>query len=221
MGGRRIHHARVEIGPLLKDTGVTDRFDGKGHLILDVETAEVGDELSTKGSAQIRIFDGTIKGLNLRELYLQAKQIYNQRRGKEQAVATDDREEFRFTELTGTLLFDDVQAANDDLYVKSPLFRITGEGQANLSTNELDYLINTTVVETAKGQGGEELVELKGINIPIRVSGNLDSPVYQLDVVKFAQGLAQERMEREVEKLEEKLEKKIQQKLGEQLKKLF
>lgn len=208
---------QVDIGPLLADTGVTDRLAGKGRLALDIRAEEVNGQPKTRGNADFHFYDGAVRGFDLRKIYLQARQIYNQQRGKEQAVATDDREEFKFTEMTGTLAFDEKSASNGDLLIKSPLFRITGEGTADLSANRLDYLVNATVVESAKGQGGEELSDLKGVTLPIRITGALESPVYRLDVGKLLQGVVREQVNKETEKLEKKLEEK----LGNELQKLL
>lgn len=206
---------QVEVGGLLADTEVTDRITGKGQLELDVVAIEVGGQPQTKGTARFHFFDGAIKGFNLRKIYLQAKKIYNERKGREEEVASEQQEVFKFTEMKGTLEFNERTASNDDLEIKSPLFRITGHGQADLAANQLNYLVLATVVESAKGQGGEELGELKGVTLPIRISGGLDSPVYTLDVATILKLTLQRRVEQEVE---EKLEEKLQEKLGDELK---
>lgn len=213
---------QVQVGDLLADTGVSDRISGKGQLDLNIVAIEAGGEPRTKGEARFHFFDGAIKGLDLRRIYLQARRIYNERKGREEEVETDDSEEFRFTELKGTLDFDERTARNDDLDIKSPLFRINGRGQADLSANRLDYLLLATVVESAKGQGGEALAELRGITLPIRISGGLNAPVYSLDVATILKLALQRRVEKEVEeKLQEKLGDELQEKLGDELQKLF
>jgi|GEM_PF-5192042 len=213
---------RVQVGSLLADTGVTDRISGTGRLDLDVVATEAEGEPRTRGLARFHFFDGAIKGFDLRKIYLQAKRIYNDRKGREEEVETDDREEFRFTEMTGTLEFDEKLASNDDLEVKSPLFRINGRGQADLSANRLDYLLLATVVESTKGQGGEELSELKGVTLPIRISGSLDAPSYTLDVAEILKLALRRRVEKEVEKkVQEKLGDELQEKLGDELQKLL
>ena len=153
---------------------------------------------------------------------MQAKKIYNERKGREEEVASEELEEFKFTEMKGTLEFNERTASNDDLEIKSPLFRITGRGQADLAANQLNYLVLATVVESAKGQGGEELGELKGVTLPIRISGGLDSPVYTLDVATILKLTLQRRVEKEVEeKLQEKLGDELKDQLGDELQKLF
>ena len=136
-------------------------------------------------------------------------------------METDDAKEFRFTEMSGTLVFDERVASNDDLNVKSPLFRINGRGQADLAVNELDYLLLATIVESARGQGGEELSDLEGVTLPVRVSGSLQAPVYTLDVAEILKLALRRQVSKEQKKLEQKLEKKIEEKLGEGLLKLF
>lgn len=109
--------------------------------------------------------------------------------------------------MTGELTFHQRLASNDALYVKFPLFRITGKGQTDLGANALGYLIDPTVVESAKGRGGEELQVLSGVSIPIRVSDSLQAPLYQLDAAKLLEGLVQAWVQKETQKSEQKLEK--------------
>ena len=113
--------------------------------------------------------------------------------------------------MAGTLIFDQGVVRNQDLVLKSPLLRIAGQGQADLVSERIDYTLNTTLSATAEGQGGKELTDLKGITIPIKVSGTFDDPSYAPDVA----GLAKAKAERALEKNKEKITEKLKEKLGE------
>jgi AsmA protein len=54
----------------------------------------------------------------------------------------------------------------------------------------VDYLVTATVVATAKGQGGEDLSDLAGIPIPIRVTGSFQKPKYTLDFSSLSEAVA-------------------------------
>lgn len=83
--------------------------------------------------------------------------------------------------MTGKLTLNEKLAENNHLYVKSPLLRIAGERQADLAADELDYLVATTVAESAREQGGDEARDLRGVAIPVLVSGSLRGPVHRLE----------------------------------------
>ncbi|MGV2482458.1 UNVERIFIED_CONTAM: hypothetical protein IGO34_37315, partial [Salmonella enterica subsp. enterica serovar Weltevreden] len=62
------------------------------------------------------------------------------------------------------------------------MFRVAGEGQFDLVNETINYLAKPTIVNTISGQGGKGLEQLKGITIPIRLSGNLYKPKVSLDL---------------------------------------
>jgi AsmA protein len=107
--------------------------------------------------------------------------------------------------------------SNNDLQAKSPLLRIEGEGSANLVTEQLDYTLHTTIVATAEGQGGKELENLKGLTIPIRVSGTFSDPKYRPDLASIAKARAKKELEKQQERLKSKAEEKLKDKLGKDL----
>ncbi len=211
----------VELGELLKTLEITSDVVGKGDLSMDMVAQERGGAQTVNGTARFQIRDGTVKGVNLRKLVMQAKQIYNQVKGREAEVEMEDKDEFQFTEMTGTIKFNEKIATNDDLSVKSPLLRVTGNGQADLVASTLDYLIRINVVETSKGQAGEELADLKGVTIPVRVKGKLEDPTYRLDVETLLKDAAKREVEKKLDEKKEILEKKLDEKLQKGLEKLF
>jgi AsmA protein len=137
----------------------------------------------------------------------------------EAAAPVAEVEQTDFSELSGSLRFDGGKVRNDDLSMKSPALRIAGEGGADLVKQEVDYLLTTTIVGTSKGQAGAELAELKGVPIPIRVSGPFASLKFRPDLTAAmkarAQGEAQRVIEQEMEK---RLGDKVPQELRDTLK---
>ena len=93
--------------------------------------------------------------------------------------------------------------------MKSPYLRITGDGAANLVSEVLDYRVTATVVKSGKGQGGEDLTDLKGIAIPIKVSGTFSEIKFRPDLA----GLLAARANKELEKHKEELREKAAEKL--------
>jgi len=65
--------------------------------------------------------------------------------------------------------------------LKSPLLRVGGEGEINIGADSLNYLVKASIVGTSKGQGGRETEDLRGVTVPVRVTGPLSAPSYKLD----------------------------------------
>ncbi len=205
----------VRIGSVLNAAKITDRVDGAGDLSLSATIEQQDGGQTVQGETQFALQQGTVKGVNIRKLMLQARDIYNRVKQREQVPHTDDpeQEQFQFTEMKGSVQFDQQKAINRDLKVKSPLLRALGSGEADLLHRKLDYNVEVHVVESVRGQGGEELAELRGIPIPLNISGTFQKPQYRLNVDRLLQLVLQKQIQKEQRKLQQKIEDKIQNKL--------
>jgi AsmA protein len=192
----------ISIGPLVKDLADSDIVEGKGDVAADVITQ--GNTVSAlkqalNGSASLKLADGALKGIDIAGSIRSAKARLGALRG-EQTQAADSRARTDFSELTATFKIVNGVARNNDLDMKSPLLRVGGEGEINIGADSLNYLIKASVVGTTKGQGGRELEDLRGVTIPVRVSGPLAAPSYKLDFGRAATDTAKQRLTDELEK---------------------
>ena len=90
--------------------------------------------------------------------------------------------------------------------MKSPLLRLAGAGKINLVQENLDYRLKTSIVGSLKGSGGEDLKNLKGVTIPIRVKGPFSDPSYKPDLsAALSDSIEQKAKERIEDKLKNKL----------------
>ncbi|HSO07346.1 MAG TPA: AsmA family protein [Pelomicrobium sp.] len=193
----------VQVGPLLTDAGVTDRLEGRGRVRVDLAGAAPSVDALKKalaGTASFALHDGAIKGINLEKTIRQVKAVSRQLRGKEPPPPTESGDRTDFTELTGTFHLKDGIARNDDLAGKSPLLRLAGDGTVDIVANTLDYRLKATVVGTAKGQGGKDVDALKGVTVPVQISGPLAQPMYTVDVGAVAGDAATQALQKELEK---------------------
>jgi len=192
----------VSVGPFLKDLADNDLLEGKGNVILDVTTQ--GNTVSAlkkalNGTADVKLADGALKGIDIAGSIQGAKAKLGALRG-EQTQAADSKQRTDFSELTATFRIANGIARNNDLDMKSPLLRVGGEGEINIGADSLNYLVKASIVGTGKGQGGREADDLKGITVPVRVSGPLASPSYKLDFGKAATDTAKQRVTDELQK---------------------
>jgi uncharacterized protein involved in outer membrane biogenesis len=182
----------IQAEPLLTDLQGKSRLRGRGDLSMKLTASGANSQLLTQsvnGDIGFRFNDGAIRGVNIGKLM---RQLENG------VFANVDSESTDFTELSANLKCTDGVCSNDDLSMKSPLVRLGGKGvMVDLRNNTIDYVIQATLVGTAAGQGGEDLGVLKGVTIPIKVSGPTASPKYGID---FG-GLLKKKAEDEVKKL--------------------
>ena len=71
-------------------------------------------------------------------------------------------------------------AQSDDLDVKSPFLRIGGAGRLDIGRGRVDYTARVTVIDSAAGQGGAGLDALRGVTVPVALSGPLDAIDWQI-----------------------------------------
>lgn len=203
----------IQIGPLLKDLQGKDTLTGTTRIRATLSAAGQTPEAlkqSLNGNLDFGFTDGAVKGINLAALIRRASA---QLKG-EPAPQEDGPDQTDFSEVTGTATVANGVISNKDLAAKSPLLRVQGEGQVDLNREALDYLLTTKVVGSLKGQGGKALDELKGVSIPVQISGTFANPNYKVRLDKVLK-------ESTEQKVKEKLEKKLEKKFGDQFKGLL
>jgi AsmA protein len=206
----------IQAGPLLKDLTGDDRLRGTADL--SAKLTAVGDTpdamtATLNGDAAFAFTNGAVKGINIVRLIRQAKATL---KGKPRPPE-EGPDETEFSELRGTATVTNGVVRNDDLTAMSPLLRVAGKGSADLPAEKLDYRLNTKIVGSLEGQGGKELDELKGLEIPVRIFGSFSEPQYKVDLAKVLEGQAKEQVEKQIDKQQEKLQEKLQDKLGDEL----
>lgn len=221
--------AGVQVGPLLKDALQKEPIlEGKGNVQLDVSASGGGIAQFKKGlngTARIALRDGSVKGINVAQTIRGAQAKLGALGGsgdtQSQSGTGSSAEKTDFSELTGSFRIANGVARNDDLSLKSPLLRVGGNGDINIGEDRLDYLVKATVVSSLKGQGGPELQALRGVTIPIKLSGPYTALSWHVDVAGMAGALAKQKLDEQKEALKSKAQQQIQEGLGNRLKGFF
>lgn len=216
----------ISVDALLKDAITKDPIEGKGNVQLDVTTqgATVSQmKRGLNGNARLELRDGAVRGVNIAQAIRNAKAAIGAIRGGEapKTGTGSSDEKTDFSELSGSFRITNGVAHNDDLAVKSPLLRLGGSGDINLGDDRLDYLVKATVVQTLQGQGGPELQALKGVTVPVRLSGPFTAIGWRIDFAGMASELARQKVDEKKEEVKAKAQQAIDQekaKLQEQLK---
>src|SRR5882672_1835650 len=199
--------AGVTLGPLLKDALNNNLLEGRGNIALDVQTGGMTVSAMKKalsGNANLALRDSSLKGVNLGELLRKAKSLRESNPPAEQGALPAERTDF--TELGASFVIRNGVAHNDDLSARSPLLRLAGSGDVDIGANSIDYLIKASVVASSIGQGGKELAELRGVTVPVKLTGPLDAPRFRADL-RAAVGDAVK------QRAEDKLKERVQDRL--------
>jgi AsmA protein len=169
----------IAVGALLRDALQKDVLDGKGNVNLDVQTAG-GTVTALKkalaGSARVEMKDGAIKGINLADSARNLKSAMGAKQTKADASQKTD-----FSEMSASFKIANGVARNDDLKAASPFVRLGGAGNLDIGNNTIDYLAKATLAATSKGQGGRDASNVAGITVPVKLTGSLDSPNWNVD----------------------------------------
>jgi AsmA protein len=209
--------ADVHVAPLLTDMTGKAQISGTTQLDADLKGSGLDAEAakrSADGSVSFAFRNGAVVGINLARVLREAEAVLT---GRPLPPSTEPNQT-DFSELTGSLAISDGIVRNDDFRASSPLLRVEGNGEANLVAEEIDYLIKPVIVGSLEGQGGEALEELEGIPIPVRFTGRLDAPSWQVDIAAAVTAAQKEKLQavkdKALEDAQEKFQKKIQEKLN-------
>ncbi len=205
----------VDIQALLRDVAGKDLLEGRGRVSATVQGQgqTVGAlRSSLAGQAALQLRDGAVKGVNLAKSFRQAKAALTM---KQDAVSRAQvAEKTDFSELTATARIEGGVATSDDLDLKSPFLRVGGAGRFDIGRGQVDYTARATVVAVPAGQDGAGLAAMKGVTVPVRLSGPFDAMDWKIEWSSVASAALKD-------KVQEKAKEKLNQKLGDKLKGLL
>jgi AsmA protein len=193
----------VDANALLKDVAGKDLLEGTGRVSADLSTsgASFGAlRANLAGAAALQLRDGAVKGVNLARTLRQAKAALSM---KQDAITkASAAEKTDFSELTASARIEGGVARSDDLDLKSPFMRIGGSGKLDIGAGRIDYTARATVANTATGQDGAELAALRGVTVPVQLSGPFDAIDWRVQWSGVAAAAVENKLK---EKLAEKL----------------
>jgi AsmA protein len=191
----------MDMAPLLKDGFKSERLSGRGSASTKLAGAgRTSDELikNMSGRVDANLTNGAVNGIDLWFEISRAQALLKQ---QAMPAGSDDRrtkfDAFKMSaDLAGGI------ATTKDLIIASQYLRATGTGSSNLLTKAIDYHIVATILKAPPSTQGSELAQLTLADIPVEISGTMDSP----KVLPDLQGILKS-------KLKQKLQDTIQDKL--------
>jgi len=207
----------LNTAPFLKDLTGKDPVSGVGNLSLDITTsgATVGDaRRALNGNVNFALQNGAVKGFNLGQIIRSAQATFAGNTAGAQDKTTQQTD---FATFSASGKFVNGVLKSDTLDAKSPLLRLSGAGEIDLVNETINYIAKPTIVETSQGQGGKELDALRGVAIPIELTGNMYAPKYRVMFGDIAKQQATQQLTKQFDSHQEEIQKKLNEKLGSDL----
>lgn len=216
----KVDAPNVPVGEVLMAFTGKDTLTGKGSVNADITTQ--GNSVkqlmaNLNGKADTNLLDGVIKGFNLAQSIRDAKATLS----GQKSDASNEPKQTDFSQLIAKVDMLNGVVKSREINALSPYMRIIADGNADLGKEKIDFLVKTKIVATDKGQGGEGLEDLKGLTIPVKLSGNLYDPKISLDLKSLIDAKAKQAIEEKKEEIKEKAKEKIEDQVQDKLKGVF
>ncbi|MGE4336863.1 MAG: AsmA family protein [Pigmentiphaga sp.] len=173
----------VAVQPLLEAVAGSSKLSGRGNLDLTlgsrgVSQAELRQNLAGEIGLQVR--DGAIQGINVAQTLREFRNVLGT--GNNTTQDADDSRQTDFSELRARGVVAQGVVDLQDVLLSAPLLRVTqGEpARIDLVQDTYDLVVLANVVNTSTGQDGKALEQLRGVSIPIHLTGPLGSPQYAI-----------------------------------------
>ncbi|QEL56047.1 AsmA family protein [Chromobacterium paludis] len=188
----------MKIRPLLMDLFNFSRLDGKGNGKIDVSAdgksfVELRNTLS--GDAAFSLNNGALTGI---DLVAALKNLPAEL--KEWNSTAQNDQKTTFSTLSTSLKLDKGVARSQDLKLASQLVNVKGGGKLDLKQSIVDYALDVQA-------NPQEFARLKGVNVPLKITGPINAPVYALDFNAMVKGKKTESEKQQA--LKQQLQKQI------------
>ena len=214
---------KIDLGPIAKKALKQDVFAGRMNFNGDVTVR--GNTVdswiaSAKGPNTLRLNDGVIKGVNVRDALFNAlgqyQAILPALTGRDVETLKSKIGNTDIVSLLGEITLDQGVVRNESMKADLKDIQVGGSGTFNLQTNDVDYRFQ---LKLDKKYWGDQYAKMADYAIPVRCNGNLQGNMAALCGLDKAgmQGLvgqlAKSRLNEEVEKQKGNLEDKLTEKL--------
>ncbi len=198
----------IHVESLLKDLAEEARLAGIASGFVDVRgkgNSQNALKKTLHGNASLNFKDGAVIGVNVAGILREGMAMWEGR----VAQKTDLPEKTDFSQLSAKATIERGVLSNKDLSMKSPLLRAVGSGTIDLNREQVDYLLEASLVGSLQGQGGEDLSKLKGITIPLRIKGPFSDLSYKPELSGALSERARQKVQQKKDDLEDKLKGRL------------
>ncbi len=118
-----------------------------------------------------------------------------------------------FSVVSASGVLEDSVMTNRDLTADLEFMTVTGGGTVNLVTDAIDFDVIARFVDGPILQSDPEMVDLAGDEMPLKISGSLNSPSVLPDFSAMLRAEAEEALQEEIEEEREELQDRLEDRL--------
>jgi len=192
----------IQLEPLLADLRGEANMTGSGSFDLDLagNGAQLSSVLdSSAGRVSFALRDGQLRGFNLGRALCSA---YNATQSLPRPASTG-AEVTAFQVLRGSAEVSEGIARTDDLEATMAFMSVTGRGQSDLLSRDINYDLVATLTGGVGINGCESMDPLIGDSVPVRVTGTILAPEIAPDYSAIVRGRIRNELQ---DRLRERLE---------------
>ncbi|MEF2143802.1 MAG: AsmA family protein [Desulfovibrionaceae bacterium] len=181
----------LAVGPLLHALQGKESLSGRtnAETSMRLRGNSVNEfKRSLNGNLRFDMQDGVFPGVDFAGVMTSAYDKLQAAASGEVAQPKEAKTQFGL--MQGSATFTNGLVHNPDFVLKSPLIQVDGEGDVNLPSSEVNYLVVGALLASLEGQGRTDKSEYVGVGIPIRVKGTFDNLSFWPDPVKWAEMIA-------------------------------
>ncbi|MGI9309343.1 MAG: AsmA family protein [Gammaproteobacteria bacterium] len=185
--------AGVSIGGLLKDAADTDNLSGifQTRFVASGEGQTVDELIETlNGDMSLQLDDAVYEGVDL----WYSIRAQKARLEGEPVPPEPDNPQTQISDFKGTATFADGVLRNDDFLARIPFIQMGGKGTVNIIDTTLDYQLKAKVVSRPQFPDGEDLADLEGLSLPIRLKGPAEAPEVTVDLAPLLKDVATKKL---------------------------
>ncbi|MDN0077506.1 AsmA family protein [Crenobacter sp. SG2303] len=171
----------MRIRPLLKDLFDFSRLEGRGSGTVNLRAdgaSFLALRNSLSGNVMMNLSEGALTGI---DLVAALKNLPAELKESNASMAANASQKTTFSTLSASLALNNGVARNHDLKLASQLVNLSGGGKLDLVQNIVDYTLDVRA-------NPKEFARLQGVNVPLKITGPINSPVYALDFNAMVKG---------------------------------
>lgn len=206
----------VDFAPMMKDWFKTSRASGRGNFsVKAVARGKDSDAMvhTLTGTLNFKVDNGAVEGIDLwyeirRAHALIKKQSLPERSGPERTA---------FSALSASGSIVNGVLTTNDINATTRALGVTGKGTIDLVQSQLDLSINAAVQKVADDKSSDDMNDVVGFVVPVRVTGSLTDPKVRPDL----EGMARAAVKQKIDEKRQEVERQLRDKLQDKLKGLF
>jgi AsmA protein len=197
----------VNLGAMMKAMYDVDNITGtvNGKFVLGGKGQTLAAiQRDLDGNMSIALADGAWEGTDVWHQLRSARAMYRQEPVPEPTLPA--RTEFTAVTATGTVT--DGIFRNEDFLAELPFLRLNGKGMVDLGTSEVDYAMEVRVFDRPEFMAGASAAEIADFTktvVPIKITGQLSSPIVRPDIEGIFRGQVEEAIGEKTEELKNQL----------------